>query len=154
MTQAIHASCVIIGTKGLLIRGASGSGKSFLSEQLIELARAKGNLAELVSDDRVFLRVIDDRLVATAPTAIQGKLEVRGFGIGECVSFGGASVDLVVDLVSIDVIERLPDIAVNPVLIHSQSVPSIRCPANDSVASVRLVRWALRSLLPESADYI
>jgi len=46
-TTTIHASCVAVDGKGLLITGASGSGKSALALQLMAFG------AHLIADDRV-----------------------------------------------------------------------------------------------------
>lgn len=72
----IHASAVAFGpSRGVLILGASGSGKSRLALALI----AEG--AQLVADDQVFLARSDDALFARAPRSIEGLIEVRGLGI-------------------------------------------------------------------------
>ena len=65
--------------------------------------------ARLVSDDRVVLARRGDRLVASAPLEIRGRIEVRGLGICEVPSVESAPVMLVVDLVPPNEIERLPE---------------------------------------------
>jgi HPr kinase/phosphorylase len=105
----IHASCVLVGRSAVLIRGASGRGKSRLALALIE-AGANGTLpfARLVADDRVALTVAHGRLLASAPETIKGKIEVRGHGIREVVYEPIALVRLVVDLDASDS-TRMPD---------------------------------------------
>jgi HPr kinase/phosphorylase len=105
----IHASCVLVGRAAVLIRGASGSGKSRLAFALLE-AGANGTLpfARLVADDRVQLTVAHGRLLASAPVATKGKIEVRGDGIRETVYEPIALVRLVVDLEASDS-ARMPD---------------------------------------------
>jgi HPr kinase/phosphorylase len=71
----IHASCVALGGKGVLLLGASGAAKSDLSLRLIHEG------AELVADDRTMLMVKSRAIVACAPASIVGLLEVRGLGI-------------------------------------------------------------------------
>ncbi|MEP3046881.1 MAG: HPr kinase/phosphatase C-terminal domain-containing protein [Roseibium sp.] len=154
MTPAVHANCLVIGTKGLLIRGASGSGKSLLSDHLIDFANERGNLGALVSDDRVMLAGIEGRLVANVPDPIRGKLEVRGIGVVDCDFIDKAAVDLIVDLVPPTDMERFPDHSMTPVILEDIKIPSIKCPANDPLTSVRLIRWTMRSLFPETSDYI
>jgi HPr kinase/phosphorylase len=113
----IHASCVLVGRAGVLIRGASGSGKSRLALALME-AGANGTLpfARLVADDRVRLTVAHGRLLASAPEAIRGKIEVRGNGIREVAYEPVALVRLVVDLDASDSV-RMPETAAREVEI-------------------------------------
>jgi HPr kinase/phosphorylase len=99
----IHATCVVLGTVGVLIRGPSGAGKSDLALRLIDGG------AELVSDDYCDVEALDGKLVATPPTAIAGKIEMRGFGIVEMPHRPVAAVGLVVDLLPESEIERMPE---------------------------------------------
>jgi HPr kinase/phosphorylase len=71
----IHASCVAIGSQGVLLLGPSGCGKSDLALRLIDGG------AKLVSDDRTLLFLLKGALHAKAPASIKGLLEVRGLGI-------------------------------------------------------------------------
>jgi hypothetical protein len=73
----IHASCVAIGGRGVLLLGRSGSGKSDLALRLIDQG------AKLVADDRTILFVKNGALHAKAPVSIMGLLEIRGLGIVE-----------------------------------------------------------------------
>jgi serine kinase of HPr protein (carbohydrate metabolism regulator) len=99
----VHATCVEIGGVGVLIRGAPGAGKSDLALRLIDGG------ARLVADDYTDIAVVAGRLVARAPAAIAGRLEVRGLGVVEAPAVAEAPVRLVVDLVAASEIERLPD---------------------------------------------
>jgi HPr kinase/phosphorylase len=74
-TANIHASCVAIGAKGVLILGDSGAGKSDLALRLMDAG------ARLVADDRTELYAAKGRLMARAPASIAGLIEVRGLGI-------------------------------------------------------------------------
>lgn len=58
-----------------MLAGPSGSGKSDLALQLIDRGY------KLVADDQTLLSIKKDRLVASAPPSISGKMEVRGLGI-------------------------------------------------------------------------
>ena len=106
--ETVHASCVLVGARALLIRGPAGSGKSRLALALVDAARG-GRLpfAHLVADDRVTLEATHGRLVASAPEAIRGLIEVRGLGIRRIEHEPRAVVGLVVDLASQDA-ARLP----------------------------------------------
>ncbi len=79
--QTIHATALIIGECGLLIRGKSGAGKSSLALQLIDAATSRGLFAQLVSDDRVRLSVTHNNLMAHVHPEIAGKIELYGVGI-------------------------------------------------------------------------
>lgn len=105
MSSNIHASCVVYKQRGILITGASGSGKSDLCLRLI---MAFG--AELVADDRVNLRLEKQQIIASAPTILQGLLEVRGLGIINRPFATEAALALAVELVNKpEEIVRLPE---------------------------------------------
>ena len=89
----IHASCVALEGKGLLLRGAPGAGKSDLALRLIEGG------ARLVADDQVALTSTGEILLAAPPARIAGLLEVRGIGIVSMDFVTQCPVHLVVDLV-------------------------------------------------------
>ncbi len=99
--ETLHASGVALDGRAVLISGPSGSGKSDLALRLLD----RGFV--LVSDDQTIVKKDGDRLVATAPPAIAGKLEVRGIGIVEMERTDNVPVALVVELTS--EIQRLPD---------------------------------------------
>lgn len=105
---SIHASCVLVGEQGVLIRGASGAGKSHLAFALI-LAGRTGLIPPtlLVADDRVMLERRADHLVAFTPPPLAGLIEVRGAGIRRLPYAAQATVALVVDLGAEDA-ARLP----------------------------------------------
>ena len=73
--ETIHATCVAIGGRGVLIEGPSGSGKSDLALRLIDRG------ATLVSDDYTEVSAHGASAFATSPPTIAGKIEVRGLGI-------------------------------------------------------------------------
>lgn len=111
----IHAGCVAIGGRGVLIAGPSGSGKSDLAIRLINRGAA------LVADDYCRLSVVDGRLVASAPDSIAGKIELRGVGILARPFLADAPVALLIDLGRPP--ERLPTPAVTDFL--GVAVPTI-----------------------------
>jgi serine kinase of HPr protein (carbohydrate metabolism regulator) len=85
----------------LLISGPSVSGKSELALRLLDRGFT------LVSDDQTIVRREEDRLIASAPPNIAGKLEIRGIGIVEMEHLVDIPVALLVELTSD--IRRLPD---------------------------------------------
>ena len=100
-SENLHASCVAIDGRALLIAGPSGSGKSDLALRLLDRGFT------LVSDDRTIVRKEGGRLIASAPATIKGKLEIRGVGIVDMETVQDVPLALVVELTS-DV-QRMPD---------------------------------------------
>jgi HPr kinase/phosphorylase len=103
LSATVHATAVLFGAAGVLIRGPSGAGKSSLAWRLIRRG------AILVADDRVHLSACNGRLLATAPEALAGKLELRGGGILRVPFERSAVIKLVVDVVPEADLERLPE---------------------------------------------
>lgn len=99
-SETLHASCVAIGEHAVLIEGRSGAGKSDLALRLIDRGAA------LVSDDYTVLMRSARKLIATPPTTIAGKIEVRGLGILDMPYRDRVAVSLLVELV--DEVERMP----------------------------------------------
>lgn len=88
----LHASCVSVKGRGLLILGPSGAGKSALALQLMALG------AKLVADDQTLVQRQAGRLTARCPKAIRGLIEARGIGILRVKPVASAPLVLVVDL--------------------------------------------------------
>jgi serine kinase of HPr protein (carbohydrate metabolism regulator) len=101
-TLRLHASCAVVDGRAVLLRGASGAGKSDLLLRLIVEAGAG-----LVADDQVLLDRHGDALRARAPAALAGVLEARGMGLLRLPAAGPAPVALLADLG--DVPQRLPE---------------------------------------------
>jgi serine kinase of HPr protein (carbohydrate metabolism regulator) len=96
----VHATGLVLGRVGVVLRGPSGSGKSLLALLLMEAWRSRGQEARLVADDRIDLEVSRAGLVMHAPAAIAGLVELRGRGIVRRPSVARAAVHLVVDFVA------------------------------------------------------
>ena len=105
MAASVHATAVLVGSRAILIRGPAGSGKSRLALALIQTA---GRFARLIADDRVELEACHGRLLARAPDALAGLIEVRDLGIRRLAHETVAVVAQVVDLAAPDA-ERLPE---------------------------------------------
>lgn len=99
--ETVHASTVALDGRAVLITGPSGSGKSDLTLRLLDRGFT------LVSDDQTIVKKDGDRLVASAPPTIAGKLEIRGIGIIDMERVENVPVALLVELTSD--IRRLPD---------------------------------------------
>ena len=98
----IHATSIDLSGFGVIILGASGSGKSDLALRLIEEG------AFLVADDQTNVEIVDENLVAMAPHQISGFLEVRGVGLVRAPLQERSTLRLAVTLSEPET-ERLPD---------------------------------------------
>lgn len=94
MTEDIlHASCVSVDGRGLLILGPTGAGKSTLAIRMVALGAA------LVSDDQTRITVKGQALVASCPNpALRGLVEARGIGILRAPSADAVPLALAIDL--------------------------------------------------------
>jgi serine kinase of HPr protein (carbohydrate metabolism regulator) len=129
-SDTLHASTVAIAGRAVLITGRSGSGKSDLALRLIDRGFS------LVSDDQTIVRRDGERLIATAPTTIAGKLEIRGIGIVELPGHSDVPVSLVVELT--DELIRLP-VDGRERTILGVSVPLIGVDAQTPSAAAKVV---------------
>lgn len=103
MISRLHASCVALDGRGVLLTGPSGVGKSDVALRLIDGG------AELVSDDQTELRLAGDSIVAAPPPALAGLIEVRSVGLLR-LNWSEAHVALHVELAGDgESLERLPE---------------------------------------------
>ena len=140
----VHATCVALrppakfstgAWRAVLLRGPSGAGKSDLALRLIEAG------GRLVADDQTRIARYGEVLIASAPAALAGLLEVRGVGIvklalGQLLS--KAPLSLIVDLVPPDGIERLPERAEEALLDVSLPVLALAPFEASAPAKLRL----------------
>jgi serine kinase of HPr protein (carbohydrate metabolism regulator) len=136
----VHATAVAIATasgpRAVLLRGASGSGKSDLALRLIDAG------ARLVADDQSELSRQGDAIIVRAPSAIAGLIEVRGLGILRVDTMAEAPLVLLADLTAPELIERLPPPATERVL--HLDLPRIAVAAFEASAAAK-VSLALRA---------
>ncbi len=141
----VHATAVAlpvpagIGRRGadaplaaVLLRGASGSGKSDLALRLITRHGAR-----LIADDQVIMQAQDGQVVCTAPAAIAGMIEIRGVGLVRVSETSGVALALVVDLVARNAVERLP--AGARATLCNIPVPLVRLHAFDDSAADKVM---------------
>jgi serine kinase of HPr protein (carbohydrate metabolism regulator) len=133
-SETLHASCVAKDGRAILIAGRSGSGKSDLALRLID----RGAL--LVSDDYTVVRRVSGKLLARAPSNIEGRMEVRGLGILPFPHQDDMPICLFVDL-NLDVV-RLPEQR-DPVSLAGVRVPVVAVNALEASAPIK-VEVALR----------
>ena len=104
MAENLHATTIALGDWAVALCGPPGAGKSDLALRLLDTGAA------LVSDDQTLLEARDGRLLASAPQAIAGKLEVRGLGIFRFPHRTAVPLALLVELRPQAEIERLPEV--------------------------------------------
>ena len=148
----LHGTCVSFDGAGVLILGEPGSGKSALALRLIDEPGygISGMLlrSELVADDQVIVTRGQDRLMASAPAALRGKLEIRGLGIVTLETPPSVPLALVVKLQDHAAIERLPDPATFDIL--GMALPLVEIDGKMPSAPARL-RAALNTLTQPDA---
>ena len=141
MAETIHGTAVLAGANGILIRGASGAGKSGLAAALIERG------AKLIADDRVHVAARNGRLLVSAPAAIAGQMEMRGRGVIQLPHERSAVVCLVTDIVAADAFERMPEPSKTATEISGITLPR-QIVTGDLQKAVMLVCAALEALSP------
>ena len=129
-SENVHATTVAKDGRAVMLLGPSGSGKSDLALRLFERG------FELVSDDQTLIRREGERLIATAPLTIKGKMEVRGLGIVEIPSIEQAPIALAIELVSD--MKRMPDDSRERTFL-SVSVPLVSIDAMTASAAAKVV---------------
>lgn len=126
--ETLHATCVAIFGRGVLLLGGSGAGKSSLALRLIDRG------AMLVGDDRICLDM-DDGLFASAPLRLAGLIESRGLGILRLPFRRKARLALAVAL---ETAERLPE--TECWRWKNQTLPLVRIDANAADAAQKVER--------------
>ncbi|HEV7718821.1 MAG TPA: hypothetical protein VGO70_07595 [Arsenicitalea sp.] len=148
----IHATGLVLGSAGIILRGEPGAGKSLLALELLEIWEWRRIPARLVSDDRVEIErgelgTPGPMLIMHAPQTIAGLIELRGRGIVRREFASSAPVHLVVDLVDdfVRMIEE-EDLATELLDVKLARCPVPRRGVVDSAHQVLLVQEALRQL--------
>jgi serine kinase of HPr protein (carbohydrate metabolism regulator) len=77
-----HGTCVALGSGSAILLGKPGAGKSDLALRFVHSTfPADFGKPALVADDQVAIVRRGERLVASSPLALAGRIEVRGLGI-------------------------------------------------------------------------
>jgi HPr kinase/phosphorylase len=103
-SETLHATCLSVQGRGILLCGPPGCGKSDLALRLIT-----GHDARLVADDQVTVERRGSLLVGSAPKNLRGLFEVRGLGIVRMDYEHEAGLAMLFRLKSRQDIERMPD---------------------------------------------
>lgn len=125
----IHATCVAVASRGVILLGPSGTGKSDLALRLIERG------AVLVADDRCDLWTEQGQLWCAPPEILAGRIEVRGVGIVENPFVAPAPVLLAVRLA--DRYERMPSHGLIE-MVAGVAVPSLQMAAFEGTAPYKI----------------
>jgi HPr kinase/phosphorylase len=140
--MSIHATAIVFGEAGVLIRGAPGSGKSSLALRLIDAegfgAGTLAMQAKLVADDQVELTRKDGALFASPPPPLAGLLELHGVGIMPFPHQQSARIALVVDLVAAAMVNRLPDKPFATVRLEGVNLPGMAMAQSDPAGPAKL----------------
>lgn len=133
----MHATGLVLEQTGLLVCGPSGAGKSSLALALIEAAHCRGYFASLVADDQVWLQARGDRLVAEAPAAIAGLIEIRACGLMHAFHERRAVIDRTVLLVEPQNVPRMADETMQT--LAGISIPCLALPQSNIVCAMPAV---------------
>jgi HPr kinase/phosphorylase len=144
VSEAVHATAVLLGERGVLLRGPSGAGKSRLALALIEGFKRDGGFAALVADDRVWLDAINGRLVARGHPRLAGLCESRGEGLIEVPHEPRAVLRLLVD---IGRAPRMPEAADRYDMICGIVLPRLRLDLSPGLAGAAAVTLAALRLV-------
>ena len=126
--ETVHGTTVAVAGAGVLLQGASGSGKSDLALRLIDGG------AILIADDRTILSRQGDQVVAQPPEPLRGILEVRGIGLIRVPTLESIQLRLAVDL------DMPPDRLPAPIFstLSGVDIPLIRLSAFESSAPAKI----------------
>jgi HPr kinase/phosphorylase len=149
--ELVHGTCVTLGRRGALLRGQPGSGKSDLALRFLALTGEADRKPMLVADDQVFIADDDNRLVASPPTTIAGKIEVRGLGIVEMPYLARAELVLVCDLVNDKDVPRTPPEPWERTEIAGRKVPVLKLAPFELSAPLKL-KMALLLAAPDNPN--
>jgi len=123
--KTIHGSALVLGERGILIRGRSGSGKSTL---LRELLAADPQGTRMVADDRVIIAAVHGRLLADVPREIAGLVELRGVGVIKAPYVAPVVIHIVVDLAPPEAAPRMPEADEAVVTLEGITLPRLVLP--------------------------
>ncbi|GGG66722.1 hypothetical protein GCM10011415_11980 [Salipiger pallidus] len=122
-SPALHATAVALHGRGLLIQGASGSGKSSLALDLMAMG------ARLVADDRVIVTERDGALWLSCPSPLRGLIEARGLGLLRADPIETVALHTIVDLDHPET-ERMPHC--REIMLQGHRIPLLQRPSHTS----------------------
>jgi len=99
----------------------------------------------LVADDQVWLEAQDHVVTVSAPETLAGLIEVRGLGIMEMPSIAHARLVLVCDLVTVDLVPRMPPDPWDRTALAGVDIPSLKLAPFEASAPLKLKLALLRA---------
>jgi serine kinase of HPr protein (carbohydrate metabolism regulator) len=120
------------GWRGVLIEGASGSGKSDLALRALDAGWA------LVADDRTLIWTSGGRLYGRAAPALAGLVEARGLGVLGERSRPFAPISLDIRCVEAASVERMPEFQTR--ILLDVEIPRLDLVAKEASATAKLTR--------------
>ena len=141
----VHGVLLSVFGVGVMIKGASGVGKSEIALELIN----RGHL--LVADDAVVIKRVDDTtLIGSAPALLKNRLEIRGVGIINVQKLYGITkvlpkkaINLIIEISPMDGREDRIGNAESSFNILGHEVPLIRIPISSGRSVSNLVEVAV-----------
>ncbi|WP_375450266.1 HPr kinase/phosphorylase [uncultured Devosia sp.] len=149
----VHATGLVLGEIGVLLRGPTGTGKSVLALSLLDRWNDRGEPSFLISDDRVDLSAREQMIIMQAPPRLGGLVELRGRGIVRRPQQGQARLHVVIDLVE-DFARMLEEheFATEVLGIAVARAPVPKAGVIGLGHQMLLVREAIAALSPRSAS--
>ena len=141
----VHGTCVALGDRAALLRGAPGSGKSDLALRFLALPSDDAGRPLLVADDQVQLDGNGKIVTASAPATLAGLIEVRGLGVHEMPSIAAARLVLVCDLVAADQVPRMPPDPWDRTALAGVDMPLLHLSPFEASAPLKLKMALLRA---------
>ena len=141
----VHGTCVALGDRAALLRGAPGAGKSDLALRFLALPNEGELRPLLVADDQVQLDVKGTTVTVSAPETLAGLMEVRGLGIQEMPTIAEARLVLVCDLVAADHVPRMPPDPWDRTALEGVDMPLLHLSPFEASAPLKLKMALLRS---------
>lgn len=136
--EIFHASAVAIDGRGVVLLGASGSGKSSLTARLLQICEG-----EFIGDDRLVLDEQDGQIFASPHDTLRGLLELRGLGVVRRAYISRAPIHLAVELCAREDVARMAP--ADWFTYGEGRVARLRLHAHDS-ATPMIIQTALKAL--------
>src|SRR5699024_5307245 len=150
-SEEIHGSLVNVFGKGVLIKGASGIGKSEITLDLVK----KNHL--FVGDDRIVMKRKANKIYGRSHPILANMVEVRGIGImnmaeahGQQIIMDETTIDIVIELShfetgSVDNYERIGREFEN-IKVLGTKIPYIKIPVSSGRNVANIVETAVSQL--------